>query len=119
MPTCALTESIGDVRNRVSAAGWNACVVINEQRVVLGLLREAELHKGSDEPVERVMRTGPSTFRPNVPIEEMAHYMHHHDLVSSPITTSDGRLLGLLTAEDAARVAHEQHAQHQGDKGGR
>ena len=117
MPTCALSDSIRDVRERVSAAGWNACVVVNEGRIVLGLLREAELEKGTDEPVERVMRPGPSTFRPHVPIEEMAHYMVHHDLVSSPITTSDGRLLGLLTVEDAARVAHEQHAHHEGDEG--
>ncbi len=58
------------------------------------------------------MRPGPSTFRPNVPIGEMAHYMLEHDLPSSPITTSDGRLVGLLTAEDATRVAHEQHAHH-------
>ena len=39
---------------------------------VLGLLRERELGEGHDEPVEQVMRPGPSTFRPYVPIEEMA-----------------------------------------------
>jgi Mg/Co/Ni transporter MgtE len=55
------------------------------------------------------MRPGPSTFRPHVPIEEMAQFMHEHDLVSSPITSSDGRLIGLLRREDALRVAHEQH----------
>ena len=41
--------------------------------------------------------------------------MIHHDLMSCPITTSDGRLVGLLTAEDAGRVAHEQHA-HAADR---
>ncbi len=71
-----------------------------------------ELAKGTDEPVTVVMRPGPSTFRPHVPIGEKAHYMIDHDLASSPITTSDGRLVGLLTVEDAARVAHEQHAHH-------
>jgi predicted transcriptional regulator len=53
------------------------------------------------------MRPGPSTFRPNVPIQEMAEYMIDHDLVSSPITTSDGRLVGLLLRDDATRVAAE------------
>jgi CBS domain-containing protein len=110
VPTCAPGESMADVRERVAAAGWDACVVVNDERVVFGLLRKDELGKGDDGPVETAMRPGPSTFRPHVPIEEMAHYMIEHDLPSSPITTSDGRLVGLLTVEDAARVAHEQHA---------
>lgn len=109
MPTCAAHEPIGEVRERVDAAGWDACVVVNEERVVSGLLREAELQAVSDGRVDQVMRPGPSTFRPHVPIEEMAAFMQQHDLASSPITTSDGRLVGLLRREDAIRVVHEQH----------
>jgi Mg/Co/Ni transporter MgtE len=117
VPTCGLDERIKDVRERVYAAEWNACVVVNEGRVVLGLLRAEELAKGSDESAEQVMRRGPSTVRPYVPIEEMAHHMIHHDLSTSPVTTSDGRLVGLLRVEDAAQVAHEQHAHHASDEG--
>ena len=117
MRTCGPNEGIGEVRRRVSAAGWDVCVVTYDERVVFGLLRPEELAKGSDEPVEVVMRPGPSTFRPHVPIEEMAHYMLQHDLASSPITTSDGRLVGLLRVEDAVRVAHEQHSHHAAEKG--
>ena len=109
VPTCLLDESIGEVRERVRAAGWDACVVVNDQRVVLGLLRAEELERGQNEPVEQVMRPGPSTFRPHVPIEELAHFMIHHDMPTSPVTTSDGRLVGLLRREDAARVALEQN----------
>jgi len=115
VPTCRLDESIGEVRKRVWAAGWNACVVVNDQRVVLGLLRAEELRRGQDESIERVMRPGPSTFRPHVPIEELAHHMIHHDLPASPVTTSDGRLVGLLRREDAARVALEQTRAQQAD----
>ena len=107
-PTCRLDERIGEVRERVRAAGWDACVVVNDQRVVLGLLRAGELQRGQDEPIEQMMRPGPSTFRPHVLIEELAHFMVHHDLPNSPVTTSDGRLVGLLRREDAARVALEQ-----------
>jgi Mg/Co/Ni transporter MgtE len=107
-----MDEPIRDVRERVSATGWNACVVVNDERVVLGLLRAEELGRGQDEPVEEVMRPGPSTFRPHVPIEEMAHFMIEHDLTASPVTSSDGRLIGLLKREDAARAAHELHAHH-------
>jgi Mg/Co/Ni transporter MgtE len=114
-PTCRLDESIGEVRERVRAAGWNACVVVNDERVVLGLLRAEELRRGQDESIERVTRPGPSTFRPHVPIEELAHHMIHHDLPVSPVTTSDGRLVGLLRREDAARVALEQTRAQQAD----
>jgi Mg/Co/Ni transporter MgtE len=116
-PTCRLDEPIGEVRERAQVAGWDACVVVNDQRVVLGLLRAEELRRGQDQPVEQVMRPGPSTFRPHVPIEELAHHLVHHDLPTSPVTTSDGRLVGLLRREDAARVALEQtraqHADHE------
>ena len=109
VPTCRLDEPIGEIRERVRAAGWDTCVVVNDERVVLGLLRADELEMGRDEPVERVMRPGPSTFRPHVPIEEMAHFMTDHDLPTSPVTSSDGRLVGVLRREDAVAVAHGQH----------
>ena len=119
VPTCTPDDGMAAVRRRASDAGWDACVVVNAERAVFGLLRAEELAKGSDEPVVAVMRPAPSTFRPHVPIEEMAHYMVHHDLASSPITTSDGRLVGLLRVEDATRVAHEGHAHHIAAEGGR
>src|ERR1700757_138225 len=108
-PTCRLDETLGPVRERGRAAGWNACVVVNAERVVLGLLRETELGGDPNQRIEQAMRPGPSTFRPFVLVEELAHYMAQHDLPNSPITTSDGRLVGLITLEDAARVAHEAH----------
>jgi Mg/Co/Ni transporter MgtE len=46
------------------------------------------------------MRPGPSTFRPYVLAEEMAHSMVDHKLESSPITISDGRLVGLILQQD-------------------
>ena len=42
-PTCRLTDRIGDVRDQAWGTGWNACVVVNEERIVLGLLREQAL----------------------------------------------------------------------------
>jgi hypothetical protein len=42
----------------------------------------------------------------------MATYMNEHKLESSPITTSDGKLVGLLLRSDATRVAEESNASH-------
>lgn len=107
VPTCQMDERLGDVRERVRAAGWEACVVVSEERVVLGLLRSKELEANPELRIEEAMRPGPSTFRPFVSVDEMATFMIEHDLESAPITTSDGRLVGLLKREDAARVALE------------
>ena len=113
--TCRLDERLGDVSERAAAAGWEAAVVVNDEGIVLGLLRAKELAGDPVQTVERAMRPGPSTFRPYVAIAEMATFMTDHNLDTSPITTSDGRLVGLLLKEDAIRVAHELHA---GDEGG-
>jgi CBS domain-containing protein len=105
VPTAALTDRLGDVRDRVRGAGWDAVVVVDADRVVLGLLRAKELDRDPDLSIEVAMRPGPSTFRPYVPIKEIADYMTRHDVASSPITTSDGRLVGLLYRSDAVREA--------------
>ena len=110
VPICHLEESLRDVRARVRAAGWNACVVVNEARIVLGLLRAEELGLDETLTVESAMRPGPSTFRPHVPIAEMAEVMAEHDLPNAPVTTSAGELIGLLVREDAERATHEPHA---------
>jgi len=104
VPTCRLEEPMRAVRERATAAGWDACVVVNDERVVLGLLRAEELRQGDEERVERVMRPGPSTFRPHVSIDDINKFMMAHDLPNCPITTSDGRLVGLVRRDDVARA---------------
>ena len=100
VPTCSLGERLGDVRNRVIAAGWDACVVVSQKRVVLGLLRANELDADPELPVEQVMRPGPSTYRPFVSVADMRRTMIDRHLESSPVTTSDGRLVGLVRKQD-------------------
>lgn len=100
VPTCGLKDRLADVRDRVRAQGWDSVVVVNEEGVVLGLLRSAELEKDADLLIERAMRPGPSTFRPYVSLHEMAHFMVEHKLENAPVTTSDGRLVGLLLQTD-------------------
>lgn len=104
VPTCALGERLGDVRRRAAAAQWEACVVLSDDRVVLGLLRAAELRADRGLLVEQVMRPGPSTFRPFMSVAEMRRTMSEHNLESSPVTTSDGKLVGLVTKADVGAV---------------
>jgi predicted transcriptional regulator len=107
VPVCRLTDRLGDVSERVKAAGWDAAVVVDEDRVVLGLLRSKELAKDADLRIEDAMRPGPSTSRPYVSLHEMAHHMEEHNLDNAPVTTSDGKLVGLLYKVDAVRLGME------------
>ena len=108
VPTCTLQEKVSDTRDRVRAAGWDACVVVNKKRVVLGLLRKKELSLDLDVGVEQVMRNGPTTSRPNEPLGKIAKRMRERGTRTMLVTTSDGRLVGLLYREDAERLAAEQ-----------
>jgi Mg/Co/Ni transporter MgtE len=104
--TCTLDTPLHEARKRAAAAG-GVCVVTNEDRVVLGLLREKEFAAADDDaPVPKAMRPGPSTFRPHVAVKEMAEYMTKHNLESAPITSADGRLIGVLYRDVAVHAAH-------------
>ena len=108
VPTCRLTETIGEIRGRT--AGWETCVVVDSERVVLGLLRKTELDADPQATAEQVMRPGPKTFRPNVTLQELLKSMRDHEIqTNSLVTTAEGRLLGVISRADAeATLAHEQ-----------
>ena len=100
VPTCSLGERLGNVRDRVVAAGWDACVVVSSGHVVLALLRARELQGDPEQLVDQAMRPGPSTYRPFVPVAELRGIMSDRNLESSPVTTADGRLVGLVRRQE-------------------
>jgi CBS domain-containing protein len=116
VPTCGLGEPVEAVRERVRAAGWADCAVLNEQGVMLGRLGQTALAASGGQTAEEAMEPGPSTFRPNVPAEELLQFMREHGLSRAWITTSARRLVGLLRREDAERAAEK--ASHGGGRPG-
>ena len=95
-PTCSPSERIGAVRERVRAADWDACAVVNEQRIVLGLLERRALDADPDAPIQDVMEIGPSTARPHAPLSDLETYFDEHEASVAAIPTADGTLIGLL-----------------------
>ena len=108
VPTCAPAERVGAVRERLRGTGWDRCVVVNEERIVLGLLREKDLAPGPAATAEEAMRPGPTTVRPDTPAGKMAERMQKRGTGTVLVTTPDGELVGLLYGEDAEQVAAEQ-----------
>jgi CBS domain-containing protein len=114
VPTCGLDERVSEVRARTERAGWDACVVVNTQRIVLGILRQPALQSDGTATAESVMAPGPGSVRPNVPAEEMLDRLRKRDLPSVLVTTSDGELLGMAFREDIeVTLAHEAAHEHE------
>jgi CBS domain-containing protein len=107
VPTCSPAEKVEAARERVRKSGRDACVVVNEERVVLGLLREQDLDADPEATAEEAMRNGPTTFRPDEPVEKIAKRMRERGVRTVLVTTSEGKLVGLLDRDDAERLAGE------------
>lgn len=104
VPTCRLDESLQAVRRRVSDTGWEICFIVDADGVVLGRLGRHALGRDDNLTITAVMTEAPSTVRPSARLDELVERMRRQSLSSLPVTTSDGRLVGLLprvTAEAA------------------
>lgn len=105
VPTCGLTDRVGDVRGRVQASGWDVCIVVNDQNIVLGRLRRTELDSAPSLTVEQVMEEGPTTYRLDRLAEQTASYLAERKVENVLVTTSDGELIGLFYRDDVKRWA--------------
>lgn len=100
VPTCALGEQVGEVYRRCQELGWNVCLVVNEQNVLLGRLRGKAWKADPDRPAEEVMENGPTTFRPDNFLEPLIQRMHDKKVGTVVITNADGVLIGILYRKD-------------------
>ena len=103
VPTCRLGESLQSVRERVRAAGWDTCIVVNEERIVLGRLGRSAL-TSDDAAVEQAMSEGPSTIRPDTTLETITTRLREQNLATALVTILDGQLVGVLRLDDAERA---------------
>jgi Mg/Co/Ni transporter MgtE len=98
-PTCAPADRLPDVREKLG--DWDTCFVLDDGGVLLGRLGRSALAGEDDVSAEEAMTDGPSTIRPSARLDWSIRRMEKNDLSNLPVTSSDGRFLGLLTREDA------------------
>jgi CBS domain-containing protein len=89
------------VCEQLDESGWDTCFVVDERGVVLGRLGRRAIRHRAGVTAEEAMTLGPSTIRPSARLEAMVERMQRQKLSNLPVTTSEGRLLGLLTLGDA------------------
>ena len=104
VPRCEPSEALQTVRRRVTGTGFDTCFVVDDDGVVLGRLGRTALASDADVLVDEAMTEGPSTVRPSARLAEVVERMQRQNLSGLPVTTSDGRLVGLLTRADAERA---------------
>src|SRR5829696_10387105 len=107
-PTCAPHDRLGDVRDRLAESGETSCIVVSDQRVVLGRVRGEALDGDAEQMVEAVMEAGPTTVRPSAPLEALIARMQKRKTGSIVVTTATGVLFGVLRREDGERRLAER-----------
>ena len=104
VPTCTLNDDFTKVRERVRSSRFETCIVINDERVVLGRLGRNAIRSDDLMTVEHAMSEGPSTVRPSLPLQELIERMVGSKQSTALVTTLDGRLVGLVQREEAERA---------------
>ena len=105
---CHLGDRLGDVVNRLRAAGKDACIVVDDHHVVLGRVRGRGLEGDPNASMEDVMRSGPSTIRPDTSLESVVQTLRDGNVTNTLVTDPAGRLMGTIYLEDAERKLAEQ-----------
>lgn len=101
VPTCRLEDRLEDVCERLDESGRDTCFVVDDRGVVLGRIERRAIRARKNVTAEEAMTPGPSTIRPSARLDAMVERLRRQKLTNLPVTTSDGRLVGLLDLRDA------------------
>ena len=104
VPTCDPSETIGDVGQRVREAGWEDCLVVECETLVVGRIRAAAWDLDPQLTAGDVMASGPTTVRPDGPLSKLVERMDRRPTPMVVVATAQGELLGVVLREDAQRL---------------
>jgi predicted transcriptional regulator len=105
--TCRIGARLDEVSELTSGGDPDFCVVVNEERVVAGVLRGNALSKDPGSRVEDVMELGPRTIRPSQPVEKLLAKRSSQGVKSWIVTTAHGELLGVVARRDLELALEE------------
>jgi Mg/Co/Ni transporter MgtE len=97
-PTCGPADRLQDIRARLG--DWDTCFVLDAEGVLLGRIGRSALASDDDVSTEEAMTDGPSTIRPSARLDWSLARMEKNGLTNLPVTSSDGRYLGLVQRGD-------------------
>lgn len=110
-PECGLGDDARTIRPLLQDSRCGYCVVVSEQRTVLGRVRRSTLSQAPDDATaESLMEPGPSTVRPSKPVAEVVERLVRNDLLTIIVTTPGGCLIGVFHRADGERLLREESA---------
>ena len=105
VPTARLGDRVGDIARRAEDSGYDIAVVVTPGGVVLGILDPKTLVVSSTARVEEVMRPGPATYRPDVPVQELLEKLAPKHVRRALVATPEGRLQGVFFTDDVPEAS--------------
>ena len=85
------------------------CYVTDASHILLGVVGFRELlYAGEDTPVEKIMDEDVTSVRTTDDREYAVHQLARYDLLAIPVTDAEGRLVGIITADDAFDVMEDE-----------
>jgi rhodanese-related sulfurtransferase len=96
---CGLDNRVSDLESRFGGDD-GVCVVVDEHRVVLGVVRQETLDLPGNTPVAQLIQPGPPSVRPSITARELAKSMDSDSRTYVLVTTPHGELLGLIRRSD-------------------
>jgi magnesium transporter len=87
----------------------NDLFVLGADRRLLGVVPlRAVITSSPERRLDEMMNSQFVTVTPNVDQEEVARMVSRYDLLALPVTTADGRMLGIVTVDDVVDVLVEE-----------
>ncbi len=83
-------DTIAKARSRTLDAGWDECVVIDCDGIVIGRLRSQAWEAGDDATAEKVMESSPTTVRPDGLLQSLIDRMAKRETKLVLVTTPPG-----------------------------
>jgi rhodanese-related sulfurtransferase len=98
VPTCRLDVTVGELEAIIGDAP--RVVVLDDDRIVLGVVRREALTLEGVTPVASVLQPAPPSVRPSIPVDELAESMEDDGRSYVLVTHLDGELVGVIERED-------------------
>jgi CBS domain-containing protein len=95
-PRCLPGEPLSEARARARIMASDVCPVVNEARILLGVLGAAHWDGDLERRAEEVMQPGPTTVRPSLSISEAEEMLAEGKQDVLWVTSADGRLMGIF-----------------------
>jgi CBS domain-containing protein len=105
--TCTENEPIKEVASRIVTRSVNHIIVVDEQGKIAGIVTSWDITRAMAEgrkALADVVSRRVVTAKPDEPLEIASKRMAKHNISALPVIDNEGRVLGIVTSEDVAKL---------------